>query len=262
MQNTGDHAWPSMRGWGRVGLAALCVCAVLSPAAFGQSAQFAPDSIFFNLVERPTRNTNVFGTQFDAGTGFVSDWGSNYLMYELKMSLPDQGYEFSNVYVQLVANRGNQNNDPANPLRFALFSQDPLLLNDSDALARGTINQAAVSPTFTPYLIGPAPGNVPVNIVDPEFYDNRYWLMLYAGGSGANRGYGVKVDSVLKDVEFYNNAGEPVQTQYRGGDPPTFQTAQAFVPLPEPSGFGVVIVAAFGMTTYRWGSRRLRRRKL
>ncbi|MFM8497201.1 MAG: hypothetical protein ACKOEM_17025 [Planctomycetia bacterium] len=212
-------------------LAITCVCAAEA------RAQFQPDSIFFNLVERPTRNKNVFGTTFDAN-GFVSGWGSNYMLYELQLAIPNLGpspYYFDFMYTQVVANRGNQNNDPTNALRFALFNEYPLdvesPISDEFALARTTINQAAVSPTFTPYLLGPSTGpGIPVN----ESSSN-YWLVVYAGGSVANQGYGLKVDQVLKEVEFYDNTSEVVEMKYFGGEPPSFQTAGTFVPLPEPS---------------------------
>lgn len=222
----------------------LVVLAITGFCTAEARAQFQPNSIFFNLVERPTRNKNVFGTTFDAN-GFVSGWGSNYMLYELQLSIPNldpSPYYFDFMYTQVVANRGNQNNNPTNALRFALFNEDPIAneLSDQYALAKTTINQAAVSPTFTPYLLGPSTGpGIPVN----DFFSD-YWLLVYAGGSVANQGYGLKVDQVLKEIEFYDNTSEVVEMKYLGGEPPSFQTAGTFVPLPEPSSLALVCAGA------------------
>ncbi len=222
-------------------------CLVLMASSAPARAQFDPNSIFYNLVEKPTNNRNVFGTLFN-GDGFVTQWGGNYMMYQLKMSIPalqTEPYYFASMYVQVFANKGNQNNDPTNALRFALFNEDPIPndLSDAFALARTVVNQASVSPTFTQYLLGPSTSSgagIPVNT-----QPSNYWLMIYAGGNVANQGYGLKIDSVLREVEFYDNAGEVVDVQYLGGNPPTYQTSAAFVPVPEPSPLaGVCSLAA------------------
>jgi hypothetical protein len=217
------------------------------------------NSLSLNLVEHPTKNKNIFGTTFDA-LDFVDDWGSNYMMYRLNLT-SDPEFLFENLYIQVFANRGNQNGGSGNPLRFALFGQNPVAnnLNDSDALARTTINTAQISPTFTNYLMGPGPGNMWVYPQDNDFPEfNEYYLMIYAGGGVANQGFGLKIDPDAPQVEFYAPEDPFLDVKYWNGA--SFQTAVTFVPtgtpVPEPS-----VWATAGIAALTCGAIRLRRRR-
>ncbi|MBI1322497.1 hypothetical protein GC170_04835 [bacterium] len=197
------------------------------------------DSLSINISENPTKNTNIFGTTFNVD-GFVTDWGTDYMMIRLKLT-SDPKFTFLNLYLDAFANRGNQNTDPTNALRFALFAQDPVLnnLNDSDALAKTAINQALISPTFTDYLMGPGPGTINISPPDPDPAVNSYFLMIYAAGEVANQGYGLKVDKAAPVITFYApDVPDPgLQVEYWNGTSFSAAVSQApgGIPVPEPS---------------------------
>lgn len=211
------------------------------------------NSITFNLVDHPTKNKNVFGTTFDNKGGFVDTWGSNYLMYQLRMT-SDPEFFFDHVYVQLIANRGNQNSDASNNLRVALFGVDPVAtgLTDSDAIARSFLNQASVSATFTTYLVGPSSNGPYVEpLANPTSF-NDYWLILYAGGGNANQGYGVKIDTDGPELEYYAPDDPDLSVSYmkNGSLVAAGNLAPADI-VPEPSALSLLVVGLAGLAAFR-----------
>lgn len=221
------------------------------------------DSLSINISEHPTKNTNIFGTTFNVD-GFVTDWGSNYMMIKLKLSA-DPKFTFQNLYLDAFANRGNQNTDPSNALRFALFAQDPVVnnLNDSDALAKTAINQALISPTFTDYLMGPAPGTINISPAAPD--PSEFFLMIYSGGAGVNDGYGLKVDKTAPVITFYapDVPSPGLQVQYFNGS--SFTTASSLppggTPLPEPSTYMLCTLSALVLGSIAKGRKRATRKR-
>lgn len=215
--------------------AIVILAASAMTAATPARSEVLSGSITFNLIEKPTNNKNIFGTTFSSGT--VTNWGNNYMKYQLMLS-SSTSYEFTSMYTQVFANKGNQNTNPGNALRVAMFDVDPTVsgsfVSDSNALFRTNLNQAAVSPTFTQYLIGPATeGAFPYIIVGPD--PLVYYLMLYAEGSVANQGYGLKIDSVLRDVQFYAPDDPDLEVQYANSSGTYFTADNNFVPVPEPN---------------------------
>jgi len=161
-------------------------------------------------------------------------------------------------------NKGNQNTITGNALRVAMFDLDATIsgsfVSDANALFRTNLNQAAVSPTFTQYLIGPATeGAFPYIIVGPD--PLVYYLMLYAEGSVANQGYGLKIDSVLRDVQFYAPDDPDLEVQYANSAGQYFTADNNFVPVPEPSGLVPASAAVSGLAIYLAGRRRHRPRR-
>lgn len=229
-------------------LAGFFVSTIFIVAGSASVSALEVDSLSINISEHPTKNTNIFGTSFNID-GFVTDWGSDYMMIRLKLT-SDPKFTFQNLYLDAFANRGNDNTDPTNSLRFALFAQDPVLnnLNDSDALAKTAINQAMISPTFTDYLMGPGPGTINISPPDPDPAVNEYYLMIYAGGAGVNDGYGLKVDKAAPEITFYapDVPAPGLQVQYFNGT--SFTTASISVPqgtpVPEPSTYLLCTLSA------------------
>ena len=222
-------------------LAGFIVTAVFAIAGNATVSALEVNSLSINISENPTKNTNIFGTQFN-GEGFVTDWGSDYMMIRLKLSA-DPKFTFENLYLDAFANRGNDNT--SNALHFALFASDPIVNNlyDGDALARTAINQALISPTFTDYLMGPAPGTI--NISPPPA--SEYFLMIYSAGLGVNDGYGLKVDKAAPVITFYapDVPAPGLQVEYFNGT--GFFAATPLqpsgTPVPEPSTYALCTVA-------------------
>lgn len=66
----------------------------------GATVVVQSNSITFDLIQHPTANKNVFGTQFDAA-GEVTDWGSNYLMYHIQMQSTPSISTFDMFYARV-----------------------------------------------------------------------------------------------------------------------------------------------------------------
>lgn len=211
------------------------------------------NSLTFNLVDHPTKNKNVFGTTFDNKGGYVDTWGSNYLMYQLRMT-SDPEFFFDHVYVHLIANRGNQNSDASNNLRVALFGVNPVVtgLTDSDAIARSFLNQASVSATFTTYLVGPSSNGPYVEPLANPTSSNDYWLIIYAGGGNANQGYGVKIDTDGPELEYYAPDDPDLSVSYmkNGSLVAAGNLAPADI-VPEPSSLSLLAVGLGGVMALR-----------
>ena len=201
----------------------------------GATVVVASNSITFDLIQHPTANKNVFGTTFDQD-GYVTDWGSNYLMYHIQMQSTPTASTFDKFYARVWANRGN-NTASDNPLRVSLFINElpPVAGGNQSGGHSSLLNRAAVSPTYTQFLIGASiPGAVP-DIEVPDSFMQDYYLVFYAGGSVANQGYGVKIDEMDKELGFYAPDKPNVTMQYKKNDTTSTFTTAATVPEPSAS---------------------------
>lgn len=226
----------------------------------GATVVVASNSITFDLIQHPTANKNVFGTQFDAN-GEVTDWGSNYLMYHIQMQSTPNISTFDKFYARVWANRGN-NTASDNPLRVSLFINEPRPTQGGNQTGGHTslLNRAAVSPTFTQFLIGASvPDAVAPDIEVPDSFMQNYYLVFYAGGSVANQGYGVKIDEMDKQLGYFAPDKPGVTMKYKKNDNDTTFTTSSVIPdgIPEPSSSSLFLA---GLASWLgWRRKRLNR---
>lgn len=204
----------------------------------GATVVVQSNSITFDLIQHPTANKNVFGTQFDAA-GEVTDWGNNYLMYHIQMQSTPSISTFDMFYARVWANRGN-NTAADNPLRVSLFVNEarPMQGGNQSGSHTSLLNRAAVSPTFTQFLIGASVRDaVAPDIEVPDSFMQNYYLVFYAGGSVANQGYGVKIDEMDKQLGYFAPDKPGVSMKYKKNDNDATFTTSSVIPdgIPEPS---------------------------